>query len=217
MTTNDFSPAGDRAFDAVLCDIDNVIRFYDHTELERLERAAGLAPGATAKVAFSDGVDGPLLRGEITKREWTEQIARGLAGQVPDEVARELARALPSSPTRVDEAVVGLLRRAQRHVPVVLVTNASTELDEELEPLGLLTHFGDRIVNSARVGVVKPDRRIYALAAELAGVAADRCLFVDDRPENVEAAAALGMTGVHFRTADDLRRALAVLETGQQV
>lgn len=195
-------------FDAVLCDIDNVIRYYDHTELARLEEAEGLEPGTTAKVAFSDGVDGPLLRGEITKSRWRESIVRGLTGQVPEDAARRLVRAFGRTPTRADETVVELLRRAQRHVPVVLVTNATRELAQELEPLGLLAHFGDRIVNSALVGVAKPDRRIYLRAAELAGVPPERCVFVDDRAENVEAAAALGMTGVHFRGVEDLARVL---------
>ena len=34
-----------RPFDAVLCDLDNVIRFYDLAPLAELERAAGLAEG----------------------------------------------------------------------------------------------------------------------------------------------------------------------------
>ncbi|WUM88693.1 HAD-IA family hydrolase [Nocardia salmonicida] len=37
-----------------------------------------------------------------------------------------------------------------------------------------------------------------------AGVAPDRCVFIDDRPENVAAARSLGMTGIHFRGIDDL-------------
>lgn len=56
--------------------------------------------------------------------------------------------------------------------------------------------------------MAKPDRRIYEIAAELAGAAPERCLFVDDRNENVEAARTLGMTGVLYRTAADLAAAL---------
>ncbi|MFF2143839.1 HAD-IA family hydrolase [Kitasatospora sp. NPDC058190] len=41
------------------------------------------------------------------------------------------------------------------------------------------------------------------------GFAPERCLFVDDRQENVDAAVALGMTGVLYRGSEDLRRALA--------
>jgi putative hydrolase of the HAD superfamily len=203
-----------RPFDAVLCDIDNVIRFYDHTELAGLERAAGLERGATARVAFSDGVDGPLLLGRVGKAEWTVEVARGLAGQVPPEVARGFAETLAQSPTRADETVLELLLAAQRHLPVVLATNASLELDAELAPLRFAEHFADRIVNSARVGFAKPDPRIYALAAEVAGVEASRSLFVDDRPENVDAATALGMTGLHYREPADLRTALACVLEG---
>ncbi|WP_089115705.1 HAD-IA family hydrolase [Streptomyces sp. SS07] len=45
-------------------------------------------------------------------------------------------------------------------------------------------------------------------ALERAGVPVERCLFVDDRQENIDAAAALGMTTALYREPDDLRRAL---------
>ncbi|MEQ4725987.1 HAD-IA family hydrolase [Nonomuraea sp. B19D2] len=60
------------------------------------------------------------------------------------------------------------------------------------------------MVSSARVGMAKPDRRIY----EVAGAVPERCLFVDDRLENVEAARSLGMSGVHYQTVADLAAAL---------
>ncbi|MGF1429510.1 hypothetical protein [Kitasatospora sp. LaBMicrA B282] len=34
-----------RSFDAVLCDLDNVVRFFDHTEVHRREAAAGREVG----------------------------------------------------------------------------------------------------------------------------------------------------------------------------
>ena len=51
----------------------------------------------------------------------------------------------------------------------------------------------------------------YAIAVERSGAAADRCLFVDDRQENVDAAVRLGMTGVLYREPTDLLTALAPL------
>lgn len=91
---------------------------------------------------------------------------------------------------------------------MVLVTNATVWLDEDLARMGL-TDLADEVVNSSRVGSAKPERRIYEIAAERAGAAPDRCLFVDDRQENVDAAVALGMAGVLYRGPEDLRRALA--------
>nr|WP_240973384.1 HAD-IA family hydrolase [Nonomuraea sp. FMUSA5-5] len=107
----------------------------------------------------------------------------------------------------VDEEVRALLARAQEHVPVIIVTNAMDTLEEHIDRLGL-TYFADDVVSSARVGVAKPDPRIYEIAAERAGAAPARCLFVDDRLPNVEAARALGMTGIHYRSLQDLAEIL---------
>ncbi|MFE3885796.1 HAD-IA family hydrolase [Streptomyces lydicus] len=207
MTT---SQTTGRPFDAVLCDLDNVIRFYDMTEPTRLERAAGLAEGTTAGVAFAPETDLPLLLGAITKQQWVESIALGLAGQVPADRARALATAFAEAPFRADDVVVAMLRQVRAHLPLVLVTNATVELEDDLAALGL-ADLAHHVVSSARVGVAKPDRKIYEIAAERAGAALNRCLFVDDRLENIEAATALGMTGLHYREPADLRGPLGFL------
>ncbi|GAA3820493.1 HAD family hydrolase [Streptomyces chiangmaiensis] len=195
-------------FDAVLCDLDNVIRFYDTSQIAELERAAGLAEGATAEVAYAPERDLPYLLGKISQQQWVESIVLGLTGQVSEVRARELGTALATAPFWADEAVVALLRRVRAHMPLVLVTNATLELEDDLASLGL-ADLADHVVSSALVGVAKPDRKIYEIAAERAGVAMNRCLFVDDRLENVEAAVAFGMTGVHYREPADLREPLS--------
>ncbi|WP_420036195.1 HAD-IA family hydrolase [Streptomyces sp. cg28] len=201
----------DRPFDAVLCDVDNVIRFYDSGPLAELERAAGLAEGSTARVAFAPEVDLPLMRGEIGLGQWVESIVAGFAGRVPRERARELGRALADSPFRADAEIVALLRRVRAAgVPLVLVTNATVRLEDDLAEMGL-TGLADHVVSSARLGVVKPDRKIYEIAASLVDASFERCLFVDDTEENVEAALALGMTGVVYRELADLKAALGSL------
>ncbi|MGW2227809.1 HAD-IA family hydrolase [Streptomyces formicae] len=209
-----------RAFDAVLSDLDGVIRFYDMAELEQSERAAGLAVGSTAEIAFAPETDLPLMRGEITKDQWTEAIARGLADRVPHERGRELATTLAEAKFRADEVVVGMLRQARAAgLPVLLVTNATPWLADDLALLGLTGPDGlvDDVISSADLGIVKPDRRIYEVAAERAGVAPARCLFVDDRQENVDAAVALGMTGLLYRDHADLRAVLEpALRTGER-
>jgi putative hydrolase of the HAD superfamily len=204
---------GRAPFDAVLCDVDNVIRRYDSTGLHAQERAAGLAEGTTTKVAFAPEVVDPVVLGRIDLQEWVQSIAEGLSGLVPEEpLAWELGTALVESPFSADEAVVSLLRRARTRLPLVLVSNATLRLEDDLTALGL-ADLADDVVNSARVGLAKPDPRIYRLAADLAGVRPDRCLFVDDNEENVTAATALGMQGVHFRESADLERALEPLFT----
>ncbi|WP_399929433.1 HAD-IA family hydrolase [Streptomyces kanamyceticus] len=203
-----------QVFDAVLSDLDGVIRFYDMAVLEQLEAESGLPRGSTAEIAFAPATDLPLMRGEITKEQWIDSIARGLADRVPWERGRALGTTLAETKFRADDAVVGLLRQVRAAgLPVLLVTNATPWLADDLALLGLTGPSGvfDAVISSADLGVTKPGRRIYEVAAERAGADPGRCLFVDDRQENVAAAEALGMTGLLYREPADLRAVLAPL------
>jgi putative hydrolase of the HAD superfamily len=196
-------------FDALMCDLDGVVRFYNHTELNRLERTAGLPQGSTMHVAFAPHNDLPLLLGRTSREQWAAAIARDLAETgLPSSRARSPAEAFVAAPSRVDPTVVDLLRQAREHCTLVLVTNATTWLDQDLAELGV-ADLADHVVNSSQVGVAKPDPRIYRIAAKYAAVPAERCLFVDDRQENIDAARACGMSGLLFREPADLRGALA--------
>jgi putative hydrolase of the HAD superfamily len=56
----------------------------------------------------------------------------------------------------------------------------------------------ETVVDSAFVGVRKPDPRIYAIVLERLGLPAADCAFVDDLERNVDAARELGFAAVHF-------------------
>lgn len=62
--------------------------------------------------------------------------------------------------------------------------------------------------SSCYLGVRKPDVRIYELALQLTQRPAEECVFIDDRPENLEPARRLNMHTVHFLNADQLRKDL---------
>ncbi|WP_217369990.1 HAD family hydrolase [Nonomuraea antri] len=188
-------------FDAVLCDLDGVIRHFDHVAQAEIEARYGLP---LAKTAFDPRLIDPATLGRITEQEWIESVALALGG---DDVARQAVAEFAGVSFWVDEEVRAVLAAAQALVPLIIVTNAMDTVEEHLDRLGL-TYFADALVSSARVGVAKPDPRIYHLAAEVAGAAPERCLFVDDRLENVTAARELGMTGVHYRTLADLTAVL---------
>ncbi len=76
-----------------------------------------------------------------------------------------------------------------------VLSNAYPSLVDALRGLGVLDYF-DLLVVSAFEGCEKPDPAIYQAALRAARVAPAEALFVDDVPENIEAANALGMVGV---------------------
>ena len=56
--------------------------------------------------------------------------------------------------------------------------------------------------------MAKPDPAIYEIAVERSGLPAAELVFVDDKQANVDGAIAVGLDGILFTGADDLRRAL---------
>ena len=67
--------------------------------------------------------------------------------------------------------------------------------------LGLL----EDVVVSGTEGVAKPDPAVFAIVRQRTGLPLDRLVFVDDRPDNVAAAAATGMDALVFTDAARLR------------
>lgn len=56
----------------------------------------------------------------------------------------------------------------------------------------------DGVMVSSTVHLIKPDARIYELLCQTYHLKPQECVFIDDRPENVEAAKAVGMQGIVF-------------------
>lgn len=89
------------------------------------------------------------------------------------------------------------------------LTNWSDELYHAHAParfdvLALLEH----VVVSGTERIAKPDPAIYRLLEERSGLPLQRLVFVDDREANVGAARELGMDGIVFTDADDVRAEL---------
>jgi putative hydrolase of the HAD superfamily len=69
----------------------------------------------------------------------------------------------------------------------------------------------DAVVISCEVGLSKPDPRIYQLCLDRLGLAARETLFVDDRADNVEGAARVGLQTLQFEGPDALERLRALV------
>jgi putative hydrolase of the HAD superfamily len=66
-------------------------------------------------------------------------------------------------------------------------------------------------VLSFRLGLRKPGAGIYKAALRRARVRAPQALFIDDMPENVEGARAVGMRAIRYEGAKKLERELRKL------
>ncbi len=108
----------------------------------------------------------------------------------------------------MDLSLLAFIRSLRPRYKTGVISNAWPDLRQYLIDKKVDDAF-DALIISAEVGVMKPEPKIYNIALEKLGVAAQEAAFVDDTPVNVDAARALGMQGILFReprrTLSDLR------------
>lgn len=138
---------------------------------------------------------------------WSTVVGRPLAGE-PD-LVEALVAADTASWMRLDMRVVdAVVAFAGAGRGLAILSNAPHRIADEVDAAAWATPFDHRIF-SCRLGVVKPDPAIFAAALDVTGATAATTLFVDDRTDNIEAAAALGLRVHHFTGVDGLLGELA--------
>lgn len=192
---------------ALLTDLDGVIRRWDPAIEPQAEQATGLPSGALRQAAFVPDLLHAAITGQITDERWRAQVAARLQVMFPTADAAQAVALWSVSAGEVDRAVLDLVRNCRQKVKVVLVTNATSRLPHDLQRLGLLGEF-DHIMNSAVVGQCKPHPAIFQAALATVGVAAANAFFVDDSAGNVAAASQLGLVGHLYQDLGGLKAAL---------
>jgi 2-haloacid dehalogenase len=154
----------------------------------------------------------------------TEWNARQDAGRTFEEATRALMPLhadkrplIDAWRSRFDEMIPGaipgsvdvLAELRRRGVPLYAISNFSAEtFPSQRRRFGFFDWFDD-IVVSGEVGVIKPDARIFRILLDRHRIEPAQAVFVDDVEANVAAARALGIHGILFRSAEDLRDDLA--------
>lgn len=195
--------------DAVIFDLDGVIREWNNHLAFDAESAAGIEPGTLLALAFSPELGEAAVTGSLSWERWMDQVSARYVAVHGDEGHAIVTAWSADYGTLVPEMVL-LLADVRASVPVAILSNGTTRLESELDHHGL-TELVDHVCNTARIGAAKPDAAAYLHALEVLGVTADRAAFIDDLTINVEAAAALGLASHRHEHHDSTRTFLAGL------
>ncbi|MFD3166000.1 HAD family hydrolase [Herpetosiphon sp. NSE202] len=112
---------------------------------------------------------------------------------------------------QLNQQMVRIAQVLQRRYRTGLLSNALDDLETILERWQVANLF-DVVINSARVGVAKPNPQAFELAVEALGVPMREIVFIDDKLRNVQAARAFGLPTVHFTTTAALIDELGSLD-----
>jgi putative hydrolase of the HAD superfamily len=190
---------------ALVLDMDGVLREFDPANERTVAAAHGLPDGMLTDLAFEPDRLRAVVTGRSSHDEWLASITDALAAATDDRPRAERAVAAWSAYRGVVVPAVLDAVRALRAagVPVLLASNATDRLDADLELLGLVGEF-DGVLNSSRLGHAKPSAEFYAAACDRLGVPARLCLLVDDSDRNVRGARAAGLAAIRYTGPSDL-------------
>jgi epoxide hydrolase-like predicted phosphatase len=187
---------------AVIFDFGGVlVRTEDPAPRDRLAERLGLTSAELSRIIY-EGESATLATvGQVTTAAHWEVVRQRL------QLAAEELTKVPLEfwgGDQLDEELMRFLRALRPRFKTALLSNAWDDLRLVIEERWKIADAFDEIFISAEVGLAKPDPRVYRLVLDKLIVEPEEAIFVDDFPENVEAARALGMQAIRFRDRDQV-------------
>jgi putative hydrolase of the HAD superfamily len=167
----------------------------------------GISPASLGKamqaIAEADGAH-PLYElevGRVSEVDFLQRLAQALEPELGHYPELHRFSEIYFSALHPNEPMIELMREIKRSGRrMALLTNNVREWEPLWRGMLPVDEIFELVVDSAFVGMRKPDPAIYELTIERLGdgVAPADCLFIDDIEINIVAARELGMSAVHF-------------------
>lgn len=186
---------------AVIWDFGGVFTSSPFEAFTRYEQQNGLPKDfvrSVNAVNIQENAWAKLERSEVTADEFDTLFrneSRALGHEVP---GKDILGLLSGD---VRPAVVEALKICKQQVKVGCITNnapvgkgagMSSDAKKAAQVSEIMEQF-DHVIESSKLGIRKPDPRIYALMCEALDVDPARCVYLDDLGINLKPARAMGM------------------------
>jgi putative hydrolase of the HAD superfamily len=180
--------------------LDSFVAFQDSTGIS--PEQLGLAMGT---ILVRDGKH-PLFEletGRMTEAEFLRKLANQLTAQTGRTVELHGFGEQYFEHLHPNERMIEYMRELSgRGYKLAICTNNVREWEQLWRAKLPVDELFQVVVDSAFVGMRKPEPAIYELTLERLGVSADAALIIDDIELNCDAARALGMKAIWFQSTD---------------
>jgi putative hydrolase of the HAD superfamily len=201
-------------FEAVIWDFGGVFTTSPFEAFARYERANGLPADLIRRINSQNHLSNAWARFEraeldldgFDKAFADEALAMGhyvpgkdIIGLLSGDFRPEMIEALCRIKTKYKTGCI------TNNVPSNQMGSTEGRMLYAKEVMGLFDH----VIESAKMGIRKPNPRIYEMMCEALGVKANACIFLDDLGVNLKPARAMGMETIKVESA---LQAIAALE-----
>jgi len=173
--------------------------------LKEFERLSGIDQKELTKRLVSEHIFDKFDTGSINSAQFRSELCRIMNITVSDsEIDRAWNILIQDFPLHR----VSLLQELRKNYRIFLLSNTNAihfekYTGEFYEKYGIpMVDLFDRVFVSHEIGIHKPDAGIYTHVLENANIKASETLLIDDTLANIEAAALLGISGIHINGKD---------------
>ena len=207
------SPMNRSPIEVILFDLGNVILPFNHYQIaEKLSRFSQRKEFQDPKKIFSylfDFEKGAVNGYEVGKVS-SIQFFKSLKEYLHLALSFEEFIPIWNDIFTEDQGVSEIIRSLKGKKKLGLISNTNLlHFDYILSKFPVIRIF-DKWILSHEVGFKKPDVHIFQKAMEWASVEPGKILLIDDMKKHVEVAVSLGMQGIHFISAQQLREELYI-------
>ena len=185
----------------ILFDLGSVIINFDmNISSAKMAALSGRPQSEVFSLFFDSEISGLHESGALSGLEFYRKIKDALTLTLSFEEFKEIWNNIfwENAP------VCRLVRALHKKYRVLLLSNVGQLHYEYIDSTFPIMREFDEKIASYKVGVRKPDARIYRLAIEISGARPDQIIYIDDRKELVDAALKLGISAIWYNGIDDL-------------
>ena len=195
-------------YELIIFDLGNVLLDYDHRitcrKLSNFSKPRYPAGKMYHFLFNNHSLSRQYDQGKIT----TEEFFKTLVDKFSLKITFKEFTPIWNDIFRENKAVSQLVRNLKRRYRIYLISNTNEmHLKYLAQKFNILSEF-DRIFASYALGLGKPNRLIFELALKDAQVKPGKAIFIDDIPEHITTASALGLKAIQFTGIKRLKRQL---------
>ena len=148
------------------------------------------------------------MRGNLSEDEYLKELLQGMNWNISIEQLKVAIRQNLNQPIPGTMEIVKQLKEKGNY-QLILLSDHVREWVKYIEENNKDLQMFDKKIFSYDIGVVKSDKQTFKIVLEQTRIIADETLFIDDYEKNVKNAEAVGIHGIVFENAEQLRKTLS--------
>ena len=146
-----------------------------------------------------------LMRGNITEEQYWEELLSEMNWSITIEDLKATVREYLNQPV---EGTIEIVKALKSKYQLILLTDHVKGWMEYLEEQNEDIKLFDKKIVSYELGNVKPDKETFPRVLDKAQIIAEETLFIDDHEINIQRAKEVGIHGIVFKNAKQLKEDL---------